>query len=175
MQIIKRSLSKFSLKRFAALFENRTMAITTCLLWFQWKTVGMAYPLFNAFLPQYLAKSGGDVTNDVATAHRNYAITAIVGVPGSLLACCTGDLKYTGGKGTMAFGTLVTGIFVFLFTISSDSDFQLAFTCLEAFFQNIIYGVLRLHSGSVSRPCLFIATFFIMLLLPIETRGKQTL
>lgn len=134
------------MKRFAALFENRTLAITTCLLWFQWTTVGMGYPLFNAFLPQYLANSGGDVTNDVATVYRNYAITAIVGVPGSLLACYTVDLKYIGRKGTMASGTVITGVFVFLFTISSDSDFQLAFTCLEAFFQNIMYGVLYAYT-----------------------------
>ena len=46
----------------------------------------------------------------------------------------------------MAFGTVVTGVFVFLFTISSDSDFQLAFTCLEAFFQNIMYGVLYAYT-----------------------------
>ncbi|KAL1597482.1 hypothetical protein SLS59_007513 [Nothophoma quercina] len=215
-EIVKRSLSRFSLKRFAALFENRTLAISTCLLWFQWTTVGMGYPLFNAFLPQYLANSGGDVTNDVATVYRNYAITAIVGVPGSIFACYTVDLKYIGRKGTMAFGTVVTGVFVFVFTISSDSDFQLAFTCLEAFFQNIMYGVLYAYTPEVfpapirgtgtgmssflnrlaglcapivaiqagaSNPKapiyasggLFIAAFFSMLLLPIETRGKQTL
>lgn len=216
MQIIKRSLSKFSMKRFAAIFENRTLAINTCLLWFQWTVIGMGYPLFNAFLPQYLANSGGDVTNDVATVYRNYAITAIVGVPGSIVACYTVDIKYIGRKGTMAFGTAVTGVFVFLFTISSDPDFQLAFTCLEAFFQNIMYGVLysytpetfeapirgtgtgmssflnrvaglcapivAVQAGSSNPKApiyasggLFIAAFFSMLLLPIETRGRQTL
>jgi hypothetical protein len=33
--------------------------MTAALLWFCWTTIGMGYPLFNAFLPQYLANSGG--------------------------------------------------------------------------------------------------------------------
>jgi len=216
IQIIKHSLGRFSMKRFSALFADKKLGITTALLWFQWTTIGMAYPLFNAFLPQYLANSGGDVENDTSTVYRNYAITAIVGVPGSLLACWTVDIKHIGRKGTMSIATVITGVFVFLFTISSDSDFQLAFTCLEAFFQNVMYGVLYAYTpevfpapirgtgtgmssflNRVAGLCapivaiqagganpkapiyasggLFIAAFFSMLVLPIETRGKQTL
>ena len=167
----------------------------------------MGYPLFNAILPQYLA-------NSVATVYRNYAITAIVGVPGSFFACYIVDLKYVDRKGTMAFGTVVTGVFVFLFNISSDLDFQLVLTCLEAFFQNIMYGVLYAYTPEVfpaptrgtgtgmlsflnrlaglcapivaiqagaSNPKapiyasggLFIATFFIILLLPIEAGASR--
>jgi MFS family permease len=216
LEIVKKSLGRFSMKRFNALFQDKTIALSTGLLWFQWTTIGMAYPLFNAFLPQYLANSGGDVVNDTSTVYRNYAITAIVGVPGSLIACYTVDLKYVGRKGTMAIATVITGIFVFCFTISSDSDFQLAFTCLEAFFQNVMYGVLYAYTPEVfpapirgtgtgmssflnrlaglcapivaiqaggSNPKapiyasggLFIAAFFSMLALPIETRDTQTL
>lgn len=148
-EIIKRSISRFSLRRFGALFQDKKIALTTGLLWFQWTTIGMAYPLFNAFLPQYLANSGGEVANDTSTVYRNYAITAIVGVPGSIIAWYTVDVKYIGRKGTMAIGTVVTGVFVFLFTTSKDSDFQLAFTCLEAFFQNIAYGVLYAYTPEV--------------------------
>ena len=54
----------------------------------------------------------------------------------------TVDIKYIGRKGTMAIGTLLSGIFLFLFTSSTNSNVQLTFTCLEAFFQNIMYGVL---------------------------------
>lgn len=216
LEIIKRSISRFSFDRFKILFQDKKLGLTTVLLWFQWTTIGMAYPLFNAFLPQYLANSGGEVENDVSTVYRNYAITAIVGVPGSFLACYAVELKFLGRKGTMAIATVITGVFVFLFTISSDSDFQLAFTCLEAFFQNIMYGVLYAYtpevfpgpirgtgtgissflnrvaglcapivaifasSGNPKAPIyasggLFIAAFFSMLILPIETRGKQTL
>ncbi|KAH7357667.1 major facilitator superfamily domain-containing protein [Pyrenochaeta sp. MPI-SDFR-AT-0127] len=215
-EIVKRSLGRFSFKRFRALFQDKKIGLTTALLWFQWITIGMAYPLFNAFLPQYLANSGGAVENDTSTVYRNYAITAVVGVPGSLVAAYAVELKYVGRKGTMAIGTVITGVFVFLFTISTDSNFQLAFTCLEAFFQNISYGVIYAYTPEVfpapirgtgtgicsflnrvaglcapivaiqsggSNPKtpiyasggLFLAAFFSMLILPIETRGKQTL
>jgi hypothetical protein len=70
-QIVKRSLARFSMKRFGALFQDKKIGLTTLLLWFQWTTIGMAYPLFNAFLPQYLANSGGDIANDTAVVYRN--------------------------------------------------------------------------------------------------------
>ena len=97
----------------------------------------MGYPLFNAFLPQYLANAGKDVApTPNSIVYRNYAITSIVGVPGSLIAWYTVDLKYVGRKGTIAISTLITGILLFCFTISSDSNFQLVFSSLEAFFQS---------------------------------------
>lgn len=46
----------------------------------------------------------------------------------------------------MAIATLLTGIFLFLFTISAKSDFQLAFQCLVAFVQNIMYAVLYAYT-----------------------------
>ncbi|KAI9889701.1 MAG: hypothetical protein M1814_005000 [Vezdaea aestivalis] len=141
--IVRRQLSKFSSERIGPLFATRQLALTTCLIWFCWTTIGMGYPLFNAFLPQYLAQPGkGQPTPSNATIYRNYAITSIVGVPGSIIACYTVDIKYIGRKGTMATATLLSGIMLFLFTISPDSNYQLAFTCVEAFFQNIMYGVL---------------------------------
>lgn len=217
MQIVKRGLGKFSTQRIGPLFHGWKMATTTILIWFMWTTIGMGYPLFNAFLPQYLANSGGaggpTPTNIV---YRNYVITSIVGVPGSLIACWTVDIKYIGRKGTMAIATAISGVFLFLFTTTADSNVQLAFSSLEAFFQNIMYGVLyaytpevfpapnrgtgtgiasflnrvaglcapivAVNAGSVSPAApiyaaggLFFAAFVAMILVPIETRGKQSL
>lgn len=42
-EIVRRSLGKFSTQRIGPLFKNKTMAITTVLLWFQWTTIGMGY------------------------------------------------------------------------------------------------------------------------------------
>jgi len=216
VEIMRRSLGKFSTQRVGPLFSSRKLGLTTALIWFQWTTIGMAYPLFNAFLPQYLTNSGGDTPTSTNVVYRNYAITAIVGVPGSIIACYTVNIKHVGRKGTMAMGTVITGIFIFCFTISGDPDFQLAFTCLEALFQNIMYGVLYAYTPEVfpapnrgtgtgissflnrvaglcaplvainagnANPkapiyaCggLFMAAFVSMLLLPIETMGRQSL
>lgn len=212
VEIIKRNLSKFSGDHIRPLFNGRSLAMTTILLWFIWSSIGMGYPLFNAFLPQYLG--GGDTSPSIQ--YRNYAITSAVGVPGSLLACYTVDLKYIGRKGTMAFATVVSGILICLFTTSKDSNTQLVYSSLEAFFQNIMYGVLYAYTPEVfpapvrgtgtgissflnrllglcapivaseagnSNPSspiyaasgLFFAAFLCMLVLPIETRGRQTL
>ena len=103
----------------------------------------MGYPLFNAFLPQYLQNAGkNQEPTPTSVVYRNYAITSIIGVPGSIIGAYTVDIKYIGRKYTIAVSTLLTAIFLFVFTVSSDSSFQLAMTCLEAFFQNIMYGVL---------------------------------
>ena len=216
-EIIKRQLSKFSTQRIGPLFGSTKLGINTVLLWFCWATIGMGYPLFNAFLPQYLTNVDPDAPpTPTSTVYRNYAITSVIGVPGSIIACYTVDIPYIGRKGTMAVSTLLTGIFLFIFTTSTDSDFQLAFTCLEAFFQNIMYGVLYAYTpeifpapnrgtGSgiasflnrIAGLCapivavnaggadpkapiyaaggLILAAFLAMCLLPIETRGKQSL
>ncbi|KAI9805810.1 MAG: hypothetical protein M1825_000424 [Sarcosagium campestre] len=144
-QIIRAQFQKFSTERIAPLFHTRELAITTCLIWFCWTTIGMGYPLFNAFLPQYLGANG----ESTYITYRNYAITSIVGVPGSILACYTVDVKYIGRKGTMAISTLLSGIFLFLFTVSKDSNVQVTFSSLEAFFQNIMYGVLYAYTPEV--------------------------
>ncbi|CAI7570762.1 unnamed protein product [Penicillium manginii] len=148
VDIIKRFFSKFSMERIGPLFNNKRLGITTVILWFCWTTIGMGYPLFNAFLPQYLGSSGGQ-TNSAYITYRNYAITSIVGVPGSLLACYTVEVKYIGRKGTMAVASLITGVLLFCFTASTNASVQLACTCLEAFFQNIMYGVLYAYTPEV--------------------------
>jgi hypothetical protein len=58
LEINKRNLSKFSLQKVESLFINWKLGTTTILLWFIWATIGMGYPLFNAFLPQYLEHVG---------------------------------------------------------------------------------------------------------------------
>ncbi|KAI9682203.1 MAG: hypothetical protein M1817_000257 [Caeruleum heppii] len=208
-EIVKRQLSAFSKERVAPLFATQKLGITTALVWFCWTTIGMGYPLFNAFLPQYLANAGAsDAPTPTSIVYRNYAITSIVGVPGSIIGCYTVDIKYVGRKGTMAVSTLLSGIFLFLFTRSTDSNYQLIFTCLEAFFQNIITpevfpapnrgtgtGIASflnriaglcapiIGANASANPAtpiwvagaLFLSAFVAMVLLPIETRGRQSL
>jgi hypothetical protein len=80
-----------------------------------------------------------------AEMYRNYAITSVVGVPGSLLAAYTVDHRspLLGRRGTLAISTLVSAVFLFGFAVLGTSPLsQLAFSCVEAFSQNIMYGVL---------------------------------
>ena len=107
-------------------------------------TIGMGYMLFNAFLPQYPS-----ATASTYVTYCNYAITAVVSIPGPILAGYTVDLKYVGRKGTLAISTLITGILLFCFTASQDPDIQLVCSALESFFQMAMYGVLYSYTPEV--------------------------
>ena len=104
----------------------------------------MGHPLFNAFLPQYFQNAGKANTAPTPNriVYRNYAITSIVGVPGSFIAAYMVDVKYIGRKYTIAISTLITGIFLFCFTISSNSNYQLIFGSLSSLFQSMLYHTL---------------------------------
>ncbi|KAI9753046.1 MAG: hypothetical protein M1815_000145 [Lichina confinis] len=142
VEILKRSAGKFSTERIGPLFANRRLGMTTALLWFIWSTVGLAYPLFNSFLPQYLLQPINGRAQSEATpvsiVYRNLAITSIVGIPGSIIAWYTVDVRFIGRKGTMAVSTLISGVFIYLFTVAKSANYQLACTCVQAFFQNAI-------------------------------------
>jgi MFS family permease len=78
-------------------------------------------------------------------AYRNYAITSIFGVPGSLLAAYLVDRPspFLGRRGTLASSTFLSAVFLFFFVMWGNTSFmQLVFSCISAFFQNIMYGVL---------------------------------
>lgn len=152
--VIMGKLKGFSGERLKPLFKTKTLGITTVLIWFCWATIGMGYPLFNAFLPQYFARTHADADADSfqsetaaisAATYRNYAITSIMGVPGSLLAAYLVDhpSPFLGRRGTLASSTFISAIFLFLFVIyGTTPSTQLFFSCVEAFSQNIMYGVL---------------------------------
>lgn len=49
----------------------------------------------------------------------------------------------------MLISTLLSGIFLFLFTLKTTDEYQLAFSSLESFFQNMMYGVLYAYTPEV--------------------------
>ncbi|CAK7223460.1 hypothetical protein SCUCBS95973_005187 [Sporothrix curviconia] len=239
--LVRDRLKAFSGDRLRPLFRTRQLGMATAIIWFVWATIGMGYPLFNAFLPQYLShggsssssslqalrllrRDGGDGTAPIAdtpssVTYRNYAITSIVGVPGSLLAAYTVDnpSPFLGRRGTLAGSTVISAIFLFFFvTFGHTPGWQLFFSCVEAFSQNIMYGVLyaftpeifpapvrgagtgvasflnritglvapviaaTLPGDGATGPiylsaALILSAFFGMVLIPIETRGRQRL
>ncbi len=229
---IRDRVAAFSAARLRPLFQTRQLAVATALMWFVWATIGMGYPLFNAFLPQYLSHSSGGSSSSAApqedaetprlssVTYRNYAIASLVGVPGSLLAAYSVDnpSRFLGRRGTLASATLVSAVFLFLFAAIGHASpgSQLLLSCIEAFAQNIMYGVLyaftpemfpapvrgagtgvasflnrvtgliapviaaTLPGDGATGPvllsaALILSAFFGMVLIPIETRGRQRL
>ncbi|KAF9882267.1 hypothetical protein CkaCkLH20_00303 [Colletotrichum karsti] len=152
--VIRDKLRSLSGDRLRPLFKNRTLGLATAIVWFVWATIGMGYPLFNAFLPQYLSHGGATppegspdegATPITPDTYRTYAITSAVGVPGSLLAAYLVDHKspWLGRRGTLASSTLVSAVFLFMFVkFGTSPASQLFFSCVNSFSQNIMYGVL---------------------------------
>jgi len=69
------------------LFETRRMAISTALIWLSWTMIGLAYPLFNIFLPSYLESRGakfGKTSSNVQW--RDYTIINVSGLLGPIPA-----------------------------------------------------------------------------------------
>lgn len=138
-----------SITHIKPLFSTFELGYTTVVIWILWAFIGLAYPLFNSFILLYLEKSGGgsDVTtNSMSETYRNYVIISVCGIPGSLLATWMVNLPRSGRRGAMAIGTLLSGIFLYGFTAMSTSDGTLAFSCVTAFTQNIMYGVLYCYT-----------------------------
>ncbi|KAL1661252.1 hypothetical protein GGF50DRAFT_118154 [Schizophyllum commune] len=105
-----------------------------------WGLIGLAYPLFNAFLPLYLANRVSDNDSPTDTIYRNYTIISVLGIvgPGSAYlfvdwtrssANIDSDAQHAnsepkrstrkftlvGRKLVMALSTVLTGVFLFLF------------------------------------------------------------
>uniref|UniRef100_A0A8H7NBW8 Major facilitator superfamily (MFS) profile domain-containing protein n=1 Tax=Bionectria ochroleuca TaxID=29856 RepID=A0A8H7NBW8_BIOOC len=152
--IIRRNLEKFRPDKVRVLFSTPRLALSTSLMMFLWCAIGMAYPLYNSFIPIYLenrgVKTGASSLNDT---YRNYAIQAVCGIPASILGGFTVDLRRIGRKGTGAFACISTGVFLFLFTRADTNAAVLGFSCAIAFFQNLVYGLLYSYT-----PELFPAT-----------------
>lgn len=68
--------------------------------------IGLAFPLYNAFLPYYLATRGakyGDGSTYIT--YRNEVILSVLGVPGAIVGGWLVDLRGVGRKGALASST----------------------------------------------------------------------
>ncbi|KAM5351154.1 hypothetical protein ACJ41O_003877 [Fusarium nematophilum] len=141
--IVRRNMQKFRPDKIRALFATPRVALSTSLMLFLWCSIGMAYPLYNSFIPIYLENKGvSQGGSSLETTYRNYAIQAACGIPASILGGFTVDLKKVGRKGTGTFACIGTGVFLFLFTRANSEAGVIGFTCAIAFFQNLVYGLL---------------------------------
>ncbi|KAL5042425.1 major facilitator superfamily domain-containing protein [Aspergillus fruticulosus] len=134
--VMQRSLDKFTPGKFKALFSTPRMAISTTLVLFLRASIGMAFPLYNVFLPIYLGNRGVSTSSlSIDITYRNLAIQALCGFPASILGGYTVKMKRIGRKGTGCLVCLCTSLFLFLFKQAKRSAAVLGFSCSVAFFQ----------------------------------------
>ncbi|MCJ1354230.1 MAG: hypothetical protein MMC33_004217 [Icmadophila ericetorum] len=135
---------------FRGLFLTKTMAWSTTLIWLSWALIGLAYPLYNVFLPDYLKSRGaalGVTSNYIYW--RNYAIIQMTSIWGPVLAGFMCKNRYLGRRGTMAIGALVTMAFLFAYTQVRSNAQNLGFNCAITFSLNIYYGCLYAYTPEV--------------------------
>lgn len=67
-----------------------------------------------------------------------------MGIPGSLIAAGLVEMKgrWLGRRGAMAISTLLTGVFIFLFSSTKEAHATLGFECVVSLSQNAMYGIL---------------------------------
>ncbi|KAK0282976.1 Filamentous Growth Regulator [Friedmanniomyces endolithicus] len=92
------------------LYATRRLSLSTSLIWFSWLLIGLAYPLYNVFLPSYLKTRGAALGGlSESDTWRNYAVANLCSIPSPILAgyMCKSGL-FWGRRGTMIIGALLT-------------------------------------------------------------------
>lgn len=150
LQLLKNSLSDIDGSHIRALFANRRLAYSTSLILFIYGALGLAYPMFNAFLGTYLSSRQAELGNlSVDSVYSAYAYQSACGVVGSLLAALLVQWKRGGRKFAMALFTVLNGIVLFALTAARTSIQVNALTCLSSLFGNAFYGVLYGYAPEV--------------------------
>lgn len=140
---LKRKLEKLNFTHVRALFATKKLGISTTIIMIVWGFIGLAYPLYNAFLP-YLQAIKGAEFGDGSTyiTYRNSLIIASIGVPGVLLGGVLIQIPRFGRKGALAVSTILTGVFLYCTTTALTSNALLGWNCGFNFCSNIMYAVL---------------------------------
>jgi MFS family permease len=133
------------------LFSNRKMARSTSLLFASWLMLGIAYPLYISFLPEYLTHRGNNIAaTDPYGVYRDNIISNVVSISGPMIA---GALLYffpiLGRRGVMAIGGLTTMAFFFGYTAVSTRAQNVALSSISFATIYIYFSVLYAYTPEV--------------------------
>ncbi|KAF2856518.1 membrane transporter [Plenodomus tracheiphilus IPT5] len=132
-----------------SLYATKRIGISTTLIWLSWTTIGLAYPMYNVFLPAYLSSRGASFGEPSPyTTWRNYTLVNFSGIWGPVLAGWMCGTRL-GRKYTMVIGALITMAFFFAYTQVRTAAQNVAFTCVINFCLNIYYGTLYAYTPEV--------------------------
>ncbi|CAG8307858.1 unnamed protein product [Penicillium salamii] len=139
-EIVKENMQAFRGEHYRALFATRRLGRQTLIIWLIWLTVGIAYPLFFAFLPSYLATKFTE-SSSLYLTYRNYCITSAVGIVGPLSAA-VGVNTRLGRRWMMGISAVVTAVFLFAYVGVNSPSADLAFSCITSLLANFEYAIM---------------------------------
>ena len=150
VELIKHSFDDVSGEHVKSLFSTPRLAWSTSLVIFCYAAIGLAYPLYNAFLGTYLRAKNGDLgEQSLNKTYAQFTYQAACGVPGSIAAAALVEWGKGGRKFAMSFFTVGAGVVLFGLTQAKTSAQVDALTCIASFFQNAFYGVLYGYAPEV--------------------------
>ncbi|CUA76078.1 putative MFS-type transporter PB1E7,08c [Schizosaccharomyces pombe 972h-] [Rhizoctonia solani] len=139
----RRSLREYDSSLIKMLFATPKLAVSTSLIICVWAIIGLAVPLYNAFIPYYLSSRGaayGD--GSVYITYRNNVIIGLVALPAAPFGGWAVEIPHVGRKGTLSLFTILTGVFLFLSTTARTSNALLGWNCGYSFANNVMWAAL---------------------------------
>ncbi|OLL23895.1 putative MFS-type transporter [Neolecta irregularis DAH-3] len=143
-----------------SLFSSKQLGIFTLMITLIWGAIGLAYPLFNYFLPIYLGYVQIKISLIANSSHQRssnnssdavsgeFAIITFVGIPASFLSVYLVSTS-VGRRGVMSISAFCVGLFLILFTRAYDKASIMGLNCCICIFQTIVYGVLYSYTSEV--------------------------
>ncbi|KAJ4331537.1 hypothetical protein N0V87_009081 [Didymella glomerata] len=136
MQILKESFKDYDTSSFKRLFSGRRMARHSSVTFLIWLTIGIAYPLYFAFITSYLqTKSTYSANSSLSHTYMIYCIVSAVGVLGPVAAGFCVETRL-GRRWMMALSAILTGVFLFLYTLAKTEAADVGFQCATGILGN---------------------------------------
>ncbi|KAI9315428.1 hexose transporter [Zopfochytrium polystomum] len=126
------------------LFEHFRLGLSTSLIILSWAGIGLIYPLFYVFLPEFVSFSYS--TYD---GWKNAVITNVVSIFGPVLAAYMVEIPVLGRKWTMVLGALTGMICLFLYAADKSEAADISLSALSGFFINVYYATLYAYTPEV--------------------------
>lgn len=135
-QIIKENFKDYSSHSYRKLFSNMKMAQHSSVTFLIWLTIGIAYPLYFAFITSYLeTKSSYSADSSLNHTYMVYCIVSVVGVVGPIAAGFCVETRL-GRRWMMAISAVLTGAFLFAYTGVGTEAADIGFQCATGILGN---------------------------------------
>ncbi|KAL6707817.1 hypothetical protein ACN47E_003717 [Coniothyrium glycines] len=142
VQRVKESVKDYDKSNFKSLFSGRRMAQHTTVTFLIWLIIGIAYPLYFAFITSYLStKSTYSANSSLSHTYTIYCIVSAVGVIGPIAAGFCVETRL-GRRWMMAISAVLTGVFLFLYTLANTETADIGFQCAVAVLGNFEYAIM---------------------------------
>lgn len=136
LTICKESFRDYKGSGYRKLFNGKQMARHTTLIWLIWLLIGVAYPLYFAFITSYL-ENNSNYSADTSFDHtyKVYCIVSGVGIVGPVAAGFGVETRL-GRRWMMAMSAALTGVFLFAYTAVKTEAANIGFQCATAMLGN---------------------------------------